>query len=197
MRFLVVDPLAGVQSFARQLLQGHGHAAENILCCADTDSALAQGLAFKPQVLVTDWFPKATLTGPLLYQRLREVQPAIQLGLLRFDVTAEHEFEAEAHGARFLLKKPFTAEQFKAEMARLPQVLPHKAPPAAPPRVAARPSLRTPTVIPPQLLVKPGDKVRYQGGVHVAQHVVHRHGETVVQLKGQNGFIPLESLQPA
>ena len=45
--------------------------------------------------------------------------------------------------------------------------------------------------------VKPGDKVRYNGAVHVAQHVVHRHGETVVQLQGQNALIPLEKLRPA
>ena len=51
--------------------------------------------------------------------------------------------------------------------------------------------------MPPQPVIKPGDRVRYQGGVHVAQYVVHRHGETVVQLKGQNGFVPLEKLQPA
>jgi hypothetical protein len=49
----------------------------------------------------------------------------------------------------------------------------------------------------PQPLLKPGDKVRYQGAVHVAQHVVHRHGLTVVQLTGQSGFVPLEKLQPA
>lgn len=194
MRFLVVDPLAGVQSFARQLLQSHGHAAENVVCCADTDSALAQGLVFKPQVLVTDWSPKAGLTGPLLYQRLREVQPAIQLGLLSFDVTAEHEFEAEAHGAKFLLKKPFTAEQFKAELSRLEGVLPPAQAPRAAKPVTQRPVL--PAIKPPPV-IKPGDRFRYEGSVRVAQHVVHRHGETVVQLQGLANFVPLEKLQPA
>ena len=63
----------------------------------------------------------------------------------------------------------------------------HKPPPA-------RPVL---PVLPPQPVIKPGDQVRYKGAVHVAQHVVHRHGETVVQLRGQPGFVPLEKLQPA
>jgi CheY-like chemotaxis protein len=202
LRFLVVDPLAGVQTFARQLLQSHGFAADNILCCADTDAALAQGLLFKPHFLITDWFPKAPLTGIQLYQRLREVQPRLHLSLLSFEVTPEHEFEAEAHGAHFLLKKPFTAEQLKVEMNRSLEALAKHAPGlhgqvratmrAAPP--APRPVL---PVIAPHPVIKPGDKVRYQGSVHVAQYVVHRHGETVVQLKGQNGFVPVDKLQRA
>ncbi len=192
MKFLVVDALAGVQTFARQLLQGHGHSADSILCCADTDTALAQGLVFKPQFLITDWFPKAPLTGLQLCQRLRDVQPGLHLALLSFDVTPEHEFEAEAHGARFLLKKPFTADQLKAQVNGTLEALAKQAPAARKPP-PARPVL---PVLPPQPVIKPGDQVRYKGAVHVAQHVVHRHGETVVQLRGQPGFVPLEKLQP-
>jgi DNA-binding response OmpR family regulator len=192
-KFLVVDALAGVQTFARQLLQSHGHPADSILCCADTDTALAQGLVFKPHFLITDWFAKAPLTGLQLFQRLRGEQPGLHLALLSFEVTPEHQFEAEAHGARFLLKKPFTADQFKAEMnAALERLT--KQPAAARKPPAARPVL---PALPPQPVIKPGDRVRYQGAVHVAQHVVHRHGETVVQLKGQPGFVPLERLSPA
>jgi len=188
LKFLVVDALAGVQTFARQLLQSHGVPADHILCCADTDAALAQGLAFKPQFLITDWFPKAALTGLQLHQRLREARPTLQLALLSFDVTPEHQREAQALGAHFLLKKPFTPEQLKAEVARTLEALAKQTP-----LRAARPVL---PIIPPQPVLKPGDKVRYQGSVHVTQHVVHRHGETVVQLQGQAGFVPLEKLQP-
>lgn len=202
LKFLVVDPLAGVQTFARQLLQSHGFAADAILCCADPDAALSQGLSFKPHFLITDWFPKASLTGLQLHQRLREVQPSLHLSLLSFEVTPEHEFEAEAHGAVFLLKKPFTAEQLKAEMTRSLEAL-AKASPGLHGQVrdtlrnakpAPRPML---PIMPPQPVIKPGDKVRFNGAVHVAQYVVHRQGETVVQLKGQPGFVPVEKLQPA
>ena len=195
LKFLVVDALAGVQTFARQLLQNHGFAADHILCCADTDAALAQGLAFKPHFLVTDWFPKAPLTGLQLYHRLYDAQPGLQLSLLSFEVTPAHEAEAQALGAHFLLKKPFTAEQFKAAMTRSLEALvkhPLAATTAAPP--AARP-LRP--VLPPLPVIKPGDRVRFNGAVHVAQYVVHRQGGTVVQLQGQSGFIPLDKLQRA
>ncbi|RTL37794.1 MAG: response regulator [Burkholderiales bacterium] len=202
-KFLVVDPLAGVQTFARQLLQSHGFAAESILCCADTEAALAQGLLFRPDFLITDWFPKAPMTGLQLFQRLREVQPHLHLSLLSFEVTPEHEFEAEAHGARFLLKKPFTADQLKVEMTRSLEALAISSP-ALHSQVrdtlrAARPAPRPvpPIIIPPQPVIKPGEKVRFNGAIHVAQYVVHRQGETVVQLKGQPGFVPLDKLQPA
>lgn len=201
-KFLVVDPLAGVQTFARQLLQSHGFAADSILCCAEPDSALAQGLLFKPDFLITDWFAKAPMTGLQLFQRLREVQPKMHLSLLSFEVTPEHELEADAHGARFLLKKPFTADQLKAEMTRSLEALAISSPGlhrqvqatmrAA--RPAARPVL---PLIAPQPVIKPGEKVRFNGAVHVAQYVVHRQGETVVQLKGQPGFVPVDKLQPA
>lgn len=202
LKFLVVDALAGVQTFARQLLQAHGFAPDSVLCCADTDAALAQGLGFKPHFLITDWFPKAPLNGIQLYQRLREVQPGLQLSLLSFEVTPEHEFEAEAHGARFLLKKPFTADQLKAEMTRALEALAKNSPALhgqvrdtiRSARPAARPVL---PIVPPQPIIKPGDKVRFNGAVHVAQYVVHRQGETVVQLKGQSSFVPVEKLQPA
>jgi len=202
LKFLVVDALVGVQTFAKQLLQAHGFAPENILCCANTDAALAQGLEFKPNFLITDWFPKAPLSGIQLYQRLREVQPSLQLSLLSFEVTPEHEFEAEARGARFLLKKPFTADQLKAEMTRSLEALAKDSPGlhgqvrevVRHAKSIARPVL---PIIPPQPIVKPGDRVRFNGAVHVAQYVVHRQGETVVQLKGQASFVPLDKLSPA
>lgn len=201
LKFLVVDPLAGVQSFARQLLQSQGFSADSILCCADTDSGLAQGLLFKPDFLITDWFPKAPLTGPKLFQRLKEVQPRLHLSLLSFDVTPEHELEAEAHGAHFLLKKPFTAEQLKTQMTRSLEALAKNSPGLhgqvrdvmRQARPAPRPVL---PVIAAQPVIKPGDSVRYKGQRHVAQYVVHRPGETVVQLKGVAALIPLEQLQP-
>ncbi|WP_457418945.1 response regulator [Roseateles sp. P5_E7] len=190
MKFLVVDPLAGVQSFARQLLQSQGFSADAIRCCADPEAALAQGLEFKPDFLITDWFAKAGLNGVQLFQRLQSAQPRLHLALLSFEITPEREQEAQALGAHFLLKKPFTAEQFKAELARSLDAM-AKDPTGLRSRAAARIVLP-----PPQPVIKPGDSVRYKGQRHVAQYVVHRPGETVVQLKGVAALIPLDQLQP-
>lgn len=205
LRFLVVDALEGVQVFARQLLQGYGFGPASIQCCAGTEAALAQGLGFKPDFLITDWFAKSAITGIQLHERLRKVQPALRLALMSFEVTPEHERQARALNAHFLLRKPFTAEQLKAAIGssleglakdapalhdRLTSVMRASQPSGALPRVAM-------PFIPPAPVIKPGDRVRYNGQAHVAQHVVHRQGGTVVQLKGQPGFVPVEKLQPA
>lgn len=205
MKFLVVDALAGVQSFARQLLEGYGFAAGSILCCANTDEALAQGLLFKPDFLITDWFPKADLSGPALYQRLKQDSPKLRLALLSFEVTPAHEAQARELGCHFLLKKPFTADELKTTLGRALEAL-GKDNPALHQQLTrtmrtAQPRGELPRVALPVLpalpVIKQGDRVRYQGAVHVAQYVVHRHGETVVQLQGQPGFVPVQKLQPA
>jgi len=204
LRFLVVDALEGVQVFARQLLQSYGFGAASIHCCADTEAALAQGLGFKPDFLITDWFPKSPITGIQLHERLRQVQPALRLALMSFEVTPEHERQARATNAHFLLRKPFTAEQLKAAISGSLDGLAKDAP-SLHQRLtsvmrASQPSGGLPRVpmpfIPPEPVIKPGDRVRYNGQSHVAQHVVHRQGGTVVQLKGQPGFVPVDKLQP-
>ncbi len=202
-KFLVVDALAGVQTFARQLLQGYGFSAEAILCCADTEAALAQGLGFKPDLLITDWFPKATLTGPALYERLRQAQPGLRLALLSFEVTPEHEAQARALGSHFLLKKPFTAEQLKQTLGSALDAL-AKDSPGLHARMTgtmnqAQPKGDLPRVVLPVLpvlpLLKPGDKIRYKGETLVIQYVVHRAGETAVQVKGRPELIPDSKFQ--
>lgn len=206
LKFLVVDALAGVQTFARQLLQGYGFSTASILCCANTDEALAQGLLFKPDFLITDWFPKADLTGPALFQRLKQdCCPKLRLALMSFEVTPTHEAQARELGSHFLLKKPFTAEELKTTMGRALEGL-AKDNPSLHQRLSstmrtAQPRGEMPRVAVPVLpiepIIKQGDRVRYQGAIHEAQYVVHRHGETVVQLKGQAGFVPVSKLQPA
>lgn len=204
LKFLVVDALAGVQTFARQLLQGYGFAAQAIVCCSGTEEALAQGLEFQPDLLITDWFAKADLSGPALYQRLKEAQPRLRLALLSFEVTPEHQAQALALGSHFLLKKPFSADELKTTMGRALEAL-AKDNPALHQRLthtmrAAQPKGELPRVVmpvmPPEPVIKQGDRVRYQGATYVAQYVVHRHGETVVQLKGQSALIPVTKLQP-
>lgn len=213
LKFLVVDALAGVQSFSRQLLLSHGFAADSIICCSDPENALARGLDCAPALLVTDWFGKSALTGVALAERLKSAVPGLHLGFLSFECTAEHEAQAKALGAHFLLKKPFTAEQLRAEMGRaleamapeLPAVKARLHPAGTPaslrPAVTAgnpppRPRVIVP-VVPPAPIVKPGDQVVFGGNRHTVMHVVHRHGETVLQLKGQTSFVPLDKVKVA
>lgn len=202
LRFLIVDPLPGVQTFARQLLEGYGFPADSIRCCSDSESALSQGLEFKPDVLISDSFPKAALDAFGLHKQLQQAQPGCRLALLSFHITPELEARAAEVGARFVLKKPFTATDLRDTLrksldsmakerpelhARLMQVM--KAP------AASKAAAPRPIVLPPmQPALKPGDRVSHAGKTATIEYVVISHGELVVQLRGQGGLVPASQL---
>lgn len=205
LKFLVVDALAGVQTFFRQLLQGYGAHPDSILCCSDTNLALIQGLNFKPDFLITDWFGKSAVTGIDLYHSLKDTCPQLKVALLSFEVTPEHEAKARAVNSDFLLKKPFTAEELKRTMDHSMQAM-AKEMPAMHQRISRHMSLARPRgdlprialpILPLEPVIKPGDKVKYAGATHTVQYVVHRHGETTYQLKGQSALIPASKVTPA
>jgi|GEM_PF-1133443 len=200
LRFLIVDPLAGVQSFARQLLESYGFASAAIRCAADPDSALALARDFAPDILITDWFADSAMTGILLHQRVCEQQPGCRLALLSFKVGPEQQAAAEKAGSRFLLRKPFTPQELqdtlrnalaklaieRPELHQRFQAVAQKKVPAAPPR---------PIELPQLVSLRPGDKVIYSGKTDTVQHVVISHGELVVQLKGVTAMVPASKLK--
>jgi len=204
LRFLVVDGLTGVQAFARQMLEGFGLPADSVRCASDPSSALSLGLEFKPDFLITDWFPKAELTGIALHQKIKEVAPGCRLALLSFEVGPEQEAQAAAAGSRFLLRKPFTAADLKATMSRALEALAKERPElhqrlSAIMRSANPPGSTPPRIVLPAIPVppalKPGDKVRFGDKTETVQVVVVSHGELVVQLKGATGLVPATKLQ--
>lgn len=201
LRFLIVDALSGVQTFARQLLEGYGFAASSIRTAADPEAALSLGQDFRPDFLVTDTFPKAQLTGLALHKRLLESNPACRLALLSFEISPEIEAQAREAQAKFLLRKPFTAQDLKDTLRKALEQLAQERPDLhqrlmsvmqAPKAAAPRP-IMLPAVEP----LKPGDRVRYGDKTGTVQYVVIRAGELVVQLKGQGEFIPADKVRKA
>lgn len=206
LNFLIVDPLGGVQTFARQLLEGYGFPADSIRCCSKPDEALALLPEFRPQFLISDWFAKETLSGIALHQRICQQVPDCRLSLLSFETGPEQQALAQAAGARFLLKKPFTAQELKATLRQAleklaqerpdlhqrlqqvmgaPQVRQRVSPPIALPVMPAAPPL------------KPGDRVRLGSKTEVVDAVVIRQGELVVLLKNKAGLVPADKLERA
>ncbi len=201
LRFLVVDPLDGVQVFARRLLEGYGFDPALIHCCADPTSALAQGFVDPPDFLVTDWFGSAELTGLQLIEQLRTQKPECNVGFMSFKVTPEIEAAAKATGSRFLLKKPFTADDLKRELQRTFEYLAQQQPELMA-RVAAEThgrldprvvrQIQLPPVPPP---LRVGEAVKLAGKTHKVLAVVIRQGEQVAQLEGVKELIPSHRLE--
>ncbi len=198
LRFLIVDPLDGVQLFARRLLEGFGFEASHIQCCADPQTALQQGLAQAPDFLLTDWFPNAGLSGLALYQQLRERHPDCRAGFLSFQITPEIEAAAHAAGSRFLLKKPFDPDALKQALQQSFSWLAQRHPALAARvsaesqgRLDARRRIELPPVPPP---LRSGELVRYGGRQHRVTTVVIRQGEQLAQLEGLKDLVPASRL---
>lgn len=190
LRFLVVDGLAGVQTFARQLLEGFGLPPSCIRCASSPAEGLSIGLEFKPDFLISDWFAKADFSGIELYARIKAINPGCRLALLSFEVDPQHIADAYEVGSNFLLKKPFTAAELKAEMTKALEALAKERPDlharlgaivkTAPPKI----------VLPATPTLKVGDRVKYKDKIETVQYVVVSHGELVVQLQGHQALIP-------
>ncbi|HLO92811.1 MAG TPA: response regulator [Burkholderiaceae bacterium] len=206
LNFLIVDPLAGVQSFARQLLESYGFPADTIRCCSRPDEALALLPGFRPQFLITDWFSKEATTGIALHQQVCREVPDCRLALLSFETGPEQQAQAQAASARFLLKKPFTAQELKSTIRQALEKLAKERPDLhrrlqqimGLPEVTQRVSAPIPMPVMPQVPpLKPGDKVKFGSSTEVVDTVVIRQGELVVQLKNKAGLIPAGKLQRA
>ena len=201
LRFLVVDGLAGVQTFARQLLEGFGLPADSIRSASDPESGLAIGLDFKPDFLITDWFPKAAFNGIELHERLKASNPGCRLALLSFEVSPQHEADAYEAGSNFLLRKPFTAAELKSTMLHALEALAKERPElharlSAAMKTAQPAARQAPKIVLPVIpSLKVGDKVKYQDKTHTIQYVVVSHGELVVQLTGNPALIPASKLK--
>lgn len=214
LHFLVADESKGVRTFMEHLLEGYGFDPSGIRSVSNPESALEEAVGFKPDFLVTDWFPNARLNGIELYKKVREESPSCRLALLSNEVTPRHQAEAIEVGSRFLLCKPFTAIQLKDEIkkalaalaferpdlvARLSAVMAKPvAKTVARPATAIKPvhaSAESARPAPPLVQLKPGDHVIYGTKEETVDYVVLRAGELVAHLKSNNSFVPVQKLR--
>lgn len=201
LRFLVVDPLEGVQVFSRRLLESYGFEPSLIRCCADPATALKLAREQAPDFLITDWFAKAEPSGAQLLAEVRRLNPACRAGFTSFQVDEAVTEAARAAGTRFLLKKPFNADELKRELQTAFEELSRSHPELMArvsaetrgrldPRVARQ--IQLPPVPPP---IRTGETVRFDGKPHKVMAVVIRGGEQVAQLDGLKEMVPAHRLQ--
>lgn len=198
LRFLIVDPLDGVLVFARRLLEAFGFAGDAVHTFTDSTEAFADGVLNAPDFLITDWLPRANPTGLALYEQLKDMHPQCRVGFMAFEVTPEIEAAARAAGSRFLLKKPFQAEDLKRvlrdSMAQLG---------VSQPALAARVARETRGQLAPQRAIvlppmpppiKVGDQLVLAGKRHKVLAVVLSRGEQFAQLDGVKDLVPAYKL---
>ncbi len=196
-RFLIVDESQGVRTCTRQLLEGFGFDLDHIETCSKPHEAAPLLTLSKPDFLFTDWFPKESQDGMSLFQDALLHNPNCRLALMGREAGPEHQQQAHAAGALFLLGKPFTAVQLKDELAAAlgkAQLMPSRATTAA---NSANPLSRDSLIqkLAPLPQYKPGDSVFYQNRSTTVKYAILRRGEMVVRLDGVNDLVPITKLQ--
>lgn len=199
LRFLIADPLDGVQVFCRRLLEAYGFEPTLIRCVGGSAAALAAATAEPPDFLLTDWFAKGEPTGVQLAEEVQQLNPRVRLGFLSFRVDAEVEAEAQRLRSRFLLKKPFDAETLRrtlqqsfAELGKAHPALMARVLTETRGRLDPRRRIELPPLPPP---VKVGERVQHAGRRHTVQAVVLSKGEQFAQLEGVRELVPAHRLQ--
>ncbi len=195
--FLISDPSPALQKFVRQLLTGYGFDAAAIKTVSDPHAAAEIAQSLKPDLLLTDWFAKESLSGIDLHQSILKSSPGCRFALMSQDGSPSLAEEARRAGALFFLVKPFSADDMRSALAQALEQMAHAHPAIAQrlhPTTYAQ-AHPTATVQLPRLpQFKPGDRVRHGNRAASVKHVILRRGELVVQLDGVPGLVEASKL---
>lgn len=198
-RFLVADSSPALQTFAKKMLVGFGFEAAWVHTAHSAEAALALAAELPPHFLLTDCFSRGPLTGLQLARQLRASHPSLRWALTSMQLPHDMEREANAQGAMFQLRKPFTAADMQTAMGRALEQwgrdfdeVGRRMPGYRRPRYsgATPPAMDSPTF-------KPGDLVEYQGIRDTVKNVILSRGELAVQLSNVHGVVPATKLRKA
>ena len=192
--FLICDPSPALQTFSQQLLTSYGFDAASIKTIGNPQAAAEIAASLHPDLLLTDWFAKESMSGIALHRAILASNPNCRLALLSHTHGPDQVDEAREAGALFLLAKPFTADALRGEVAKALDLLARSHPEIAQ-RVSAHAQGAAQLGAPVQIQLprlpqyKPGDRVVYQNRTESVKHVILRRGELVVQLDGVPGMV--------
>lgn len=121
MKILIVDDSRAMRAIVRRALAASDtYAGAQVVEAADGAQALGVIAAERPDVVLSDWnMPE--MTGIELLEALGASGSLPPFGFVTSESTPEMHDRAMAHGARFLVPKPFTPEALASALdAALP-----------------------------------------------------------------------------
>ncbi len=111
MKILIADDSRAMRQVIAHMLREAGFRGHQILEAKDGAQALAVVAADEPDLIISDWnMPE--MTGIEFLQKLREADNQTPFGFVTTEVSAAMRALATASGARFLIGKPFTSDDF-------------------------------------------------------------------------------------
>ena len=110
MKILVVDDSKAMRAIVKRALSSLDRfAGAEILEAADGQEGLAAVESDPPDLILSDWnMPE--MSGIEMLQALNDAGATAPLGFVTSESTPEMHELAKAHGARFMVSKPFTPE---------------------------------------------------------------------------------------
>lgn len=117
MRILVVDDSKAMRMIVMRTLRQAGYGAHTIVEASSAKGALDSIHQDAPQLILADW-NMGEMSGLDLLNALNTVGLKIKFGFVTSESTAEMAKLALEAGARFLLTKPFTADDLKAAVEK-------------------------------------------------------------------------------
>lgn len=115
MTILVVDDSSVMRKIVIRSLRQAGFGDHEVEEAEDGVEGLAKAKAVSPSVILSDW-NMPNMNGLEFLKALRAESIATPFGFVTSESTAEQKAQAMAAGAHFLLSKPFTADDLKAQL---------------------------------------------------------------------------------
>ena len=116
MKILVADDSRVMRQIVIRTLRQAGFDGHDIVEAEDGADALAKVGAEKPDLVLSDW-NMPNMTGIECLQALRSSGSGVPFGFVTSEGTPEMRKLAEDAGARFLVSKPFTADDLEHALA--------------------------------------------------------------------------------
>ncbi|RYE66289.1 MAG: response regulator [Oxalobacteraceae bacterium] len=111
MKILIADDSRVMRQVIAHMLREAGFRGHQILEAKDGAQALQVAQADEPDLIISDWnMPE--MTGIEFLQKLREADNQTPFGFVTTEVSSAMRDLATASGARFLIGKPFTSDDF-------------------------------------------------------------------------------------
>ena len=118
MKILVVDDSKAMRAIVKRALSTLDRVAgAQIIEAADGREAFGAVQSERPDLILSDWnMPE--MNGIELLQALNDAGTSVTFGFVTSESTPEMHELARAHGAKFLVSKPFTPESIDQALAK-------------------------------------------------------------------------------
>ncbi len=118
MNILVVDDSKPMRMLVKRTLRMAGFGDHDVVEAGDGAEAFETVMKNRPDLVISDWnMPE--MNGFEFLTKLREENIGVPFGFVTTEITPDMRKMASDAGAKFLIGKPFTAEQFEKELGSI------------------------------------------------------------------------------